>query len=56
MWDAADRAWLRRQLDERLGAAFGSSTATLFEATGGEVGAWLMLECDVYRPRSRQHI
>lgn len=36
MWDGADRAWLRRALDERLGAAFGTNCAALFEATEGE--------------------
>lgn len=37
MWDAADRAWLLRAIDERLGAGFGTNLASLFEATGGEV-------------------
>jgi hypothetical protein len=37
MWDAADRAWLRRAVDERLGAAFGTSAAAMFDATDGEV-------------------
>lgn len=38
MWDPADKQWLRKQLDERLGAAFSTSVSGLFEATSGEVG------------------
>ncbi len=37
MWDPADVDWLRRQLDERLGAAFSTSLPSLFEATNGDV-------------------
>jgi hypothetical protein len=51
MWDASDRAWLRRALDERLAAGFGTSTAAMFEATDGEVRArwcqWWPLACCV---------
>jgi dynein heavy chain len=37
MWDPADKQWLRKQLDERLSAAFSTTTNTLFEAYHEEV-------------------
>jgi hypothetical protein len=37
MWDAGDRTWLAKQMDERLSSTFSSSMATLFEATNNEV-------------------
>jgi hypothetical protein len=40
MWDAGDRTWLAKQMDERLSSTFSSSMATLFEATNNEVRPW----------------
>ncbi|WIA33430.1 hypothetical protein OEZ86_006562 [Tetradesmus obliquus] len=37
MWDPADVAWLRKQLDERLLSTFGVSFAGLFEEFSGQV-------------------
>jgi hypothetical protein len=37
MWDPADVAWLRKQIDERLSLAFGTNFATLFEDFKEEV-------------------
>ncbi|WIA13292.1 hypothetical protein OEZ85_006876 [Tetradesmus obliquus] len=37
MWDPADVAWLRKQLDERLSSTFGVSFAGLFEEFSGQV-------------------
>lgn len=37
MWDPADVAWLRRQIDERLSSAFSTNFATLFEDFSEEV-------------------
>lgn len=37
MWDPADADWLRRQVDERLTATFGTSFAALFEDFKEEV-------------------
>ncbi|GIM07381.1 hypothetical protein Vretimale_11536 [Volvox reticuliferus] len=34
MWDHADKDWLARQLDEKLGTMFSTSFPTLFEAQG----------------------
>ena len=38
MWDPADLAWLRKQLDERLSSTFSISFAGLFEEFGEQVG------------------
>lgn len=35
MWDHADKEWLRKQLDEKLGQLFSQSYANLFEAYKG---------------------
>lgn len=37
MWDAADKSWLQRQLEERLSSVFSISWADLFQPYGGEV-------------------
>lgn len=38
MWDPADQAWLRKQVDERLSASFSTSFAGLFEEFNEQVG------------------
>lgn len=43
MWDPADVAWLRKQLDERLSSTFGVSFAGLFEEFSGQVFLLLQL-------------
>lgn len=51
MWDPSDVAWLRKQLDERLSSAFGTSFASLFEEFNEQVRALvhqiLVLLCTV---------
>jgi hypothetical protein len=42
MWDPADVAWLRKQLDERLSSTFGVSFPGLFEEFGEQVGSLLL--------------
>jgi dynein heavy chain, axonemal len=37
MWDAADKAWLRRQLEERLSGVFSVSWGELFAPYGGDI-------------------
>lgn len=37
MWDHNDKAWLRKQLDEKLGSVFSQSYSSLFEPFGGEM-------------------
>lgn len=39
MWDPADVAWLRKQLDKHLSSSFGISFASLFEEFGEQVRA-----------------
>ena len=34
MWDMSDKEWLRKQLDEKLGASFSHSYDSLFEPFG----------------------
>jgi hypothetical protein len=36
MWDPADRAWLHKQLEDRLSSMFSTSWRDLFELYGGE--------------------
>jgi hypothetical protein len=42
MWDPADVAWLRKQLDERLSSTFGVSFPGLFEEFGEQVSCLLL--------------
>lgn len=37
MWDSADKAWLRKQLEDRLSSVFSVSWTDLFEPYGGDI-------------------
>eukprot|EP00798_Chlamydomonas_sp_ICE-L_P021926 gene21926-28972_t len=54
MWDASDKKWLEKQLDEKLGGLFSTSFGTLFEPFGGSVPPFVtfmrQMESPPYEP------